>query len=124
MSTLYTSQTVLSSGGAALLPTSVTLSKPLVSVHAKVTTGSTLPTPKKGFQIVLAATPYTVADATAPTALKPSVILYCEPVQTANGVTYFKSQPTLLEGLNLHAWINADALGAAATLDAQVVEIA
>jgi len=124
MPTLYTTQTLTSSGGENLLPTSVALTKSLVALHAKVTTGSTSPTPEKGFQIILAATPYTLAAADAPTRLQPSYILYCEPKLTANGVAYYKSEPFVAEGLNLHAWVASDTLGANVTLDATVVEIA
>jgi hypothetical protein len=125
MSTLYSSQTVVAAGGTSLLPTTLTLSKPMISLHAKVTSGTTVPTADKTFQIIVAATPYSLSTASAaPGALPPSQVLTCTPSQTASGVVYFKSEPFITEGLNLYAWVNADALGQAVTLDATVVEIA
>ncbi len=124
MSTLYSSETIPSAGGSALSATSTSLTKHLVSLHARVTTGASLPTPEATFQIILSATPFTLDDDDAPSQLRPSLVLTCKPVQTSSGVFVFKSEPTLLEGPNVHAWINADALGADVTLDATLVEIA
>jgi len=122
--TLYSSQTISSSGGQALSPTSVALTKHLVSVHVKLTTGSTSPTYQRSLQLVLAATPFSITPANAPAQLEPSYVLSAQPKTDANGVVYFKSEPIVVEGLNLYAWVNSDALGADITLDAEVEEIA
>lgn len=125
MSILYSSQTVVAAGGTSLLPTLTTLTKSLVSLHVKVTTSTLAPSVDKTFQLVLAATPFTLSAVTAaPGALEPSYVLTCTPSQTAGGAAYFKSEPFIAEGLNLYAWVNADPLGQAITIDATVVEIA
>jgi len=95
-----------------------------VSVHAKVTTGTTIPDSQKAIQLVLAATPFSVTTADAPSQLTPSYILTIKPNRSANGVLYYKSEPIVAEGPNFYAWINSGSLGADITLDAEVVEIA
>lgn len=124
MTTLYSTLNIPATGGTSLSSVSVPVTLPLVCVHAKLTNGAAIPNLKRGVQLILAASPFTVAAASAPALLPPSVILDLQPSQEINGTAYFKSEPIILEGTTLYAWLNADALGADLTLDAQLVEIA
>jgi hypothetical protein len=125
MSTLYSSQSLSASGGVSLSPTLATLSASLICLHVKVTNGSIVPTPDKRFQLVVAATPFTLSAASdAPGKLEPSYVLTCLPSNAASGVAYYKTEPFIAEGSNLYAWVNSDALGQGVMLDATIVEIA